>query len=125
MKLVNLNNLANWSSTSLSANANGPWINVEAAEKLSLQVTWTGSSLVGTMSFQVASGPVGSTGIAPLATATALVGASYAMSASLIGGESSLCVSFPDVPFTWIRWVWTNTSGTGTLTESNITLKGN
>lgn len=125
MKLVNRDNIKNWSSTSLSASVNGPWINVEAAEKLSLQITWTGSSLNGTVKLQIANGEADTTGIAPLGTAVDLSGASYAMVSSLIGSDSSLILNFSDVPFTWCRWVWTRTSGTGTLSASRVVMKGN
>ncbi len=110
MKLVNRDNIKNWSSTSLSARVNGPW---------------TGSSLNGTLKLQIANGEADTTGIAPLGTAVDLSGASYAMVSSLIGSDSSLILNFSDVPFTWCRWVWTRTSGTGTLSASRVVMKGN
>jgi hypothetical protein len=104
---------------------NGPWLELAAADKAALQITMgSAGTLNGTWALQVALGDTQVGATAPLGTPTTLEGSSFAVVNGLIAGEASLVANISVAPFSWIRWVWTRTSGTGTLTESLLAVKG-
>ena len=123
---TNSNNITRWSTTSLSASVNGPWVEIENQKFVTFHVAWTGGALAGTWRIQTATGPGNdSSGQTPIATPSTLqTGTTYTVSGGLINGESVFSISLANTSFTFARLIWVYTSGTGTLTESYVGTRG-
>jgi len=108
------NNTLQWSSLSLGASINGPAINIRNFIGFYFNVRYTGASVDGTFKLQ-ASGDVDSvpTHWKDISGATAVA-----------SGPGSVDFNISGANYPWVRIVFTRTSGTGTIQESNITLKG-
>lgn len=116
------NLLSQWSSTNLASSINGPWIQVGTSKSLSLSLTWSGTAN-GAFTVQTASKD-DTDKTAPTANFSALDGATYTMSSGTISGDTNLQINIPFAPFNWVRVIWTNTSGSGTLTDAAISVLG-
>lgn len=107
------NNTTQWSSLSLGASVNGPAINIRDFIGFYLNIIYTGAGVDGTFKLQ-ASGDVG--------TPTNWKDISGATSVASGPGTADFNVSGANYP--WVRVVFARTSGTGTITQSTICLKG-
>lgn len=124
MRFIHANVLPLWSSTDLSASRNGPWLKLNSADTVSLQVTMgSAGTLNGTWTLQAGLGRAGAVDDVPDGSPATLDGSTYTVVNGLISGEGTLIVNITRAPFSYVRWVWTRTSGTGTLTESLMSTK--
>jgi hypothetical protein len=124
MRFRSVSVLPLWSSTNLSASVTGPWHEITAADRLALQVTMgSAGTLNGTWTLQAGLGSTIDGLVGPSGNAATIEGSTYAVVNGLVAGEDTLIVNVSPASFTWIRWVWTTTSGTGTLTQSLISVK--
>lgn len=108
-------------TASLGASTNGTPFKVERMDECNFQFVWTDAgSLSGTVKLQV-SNDAFTGNIDELNPNSHWE--DYSASPYAVSGSSSHNINVADMGFTAIRWVWTRTAGTGSLTV-NITGKG-
>ena len=98
----------------MSVNVNGPGLNVKQAVNVALRVAYSGPTAAGIFKLQGSNDPTDSPVNWDDITGTT----------STVAGAGSSFWNVSNIGFSWIRWIYVRTSGTGTITEASITAKG-
>jgi len=101
-------------STDMSSNITSSAIDIRGLYGYAVQVAWSGTPN-GTIKLQTS---------IDNSTWTDLANSSYQISSGLISGASNFMWNVMTAHYKWCRFVWINTSGTGTLTVCMIHGKG-
>lgn len=106
------------SATSMGATVNGEWLNVEGIDDLSFHIQWASANAVGVFSVQGSNaGPL-------LDSSTRRAGPAATPSPVTIYTEATTnpnsnngthFIPLTNNAFAWVRFIYTRTSGTGTL----------
>lgn len=112
--IINPNDQTIATGVSLAVNYTSPWIPLIRNVSYSFQATWTGSP-VGNFSLQSSDDSAANISVTPTNPST------VAGSTSAAGGAAGdLTIAYQGagpVPYNWVRFLYTSTSGTGTLTS--------
>lgn len=104
-------------SASAATSANSVPVQLDDLTILAIQVTFTGSNVVGTLKLQASNYPGDGTGIGPSAAAEWI---DVEDSSQAVTASSSHMWNIDGAGFRWVRAVWTYTSGTGNISMNSI-----
>ncbi len=117
MRVDSIDGLPFWNSLTMSGNLTTNAIPLNHIYGFSIQVVWSGGTAIGAFTVQ-ASNDITNVG------ANVLNWETVANSSIAASGSGSAFYNYNGAFYKWFRIVYTYTSGTGTITATNIYIKG-
>lgn len=116
--IINPNDQTLATNVSLAVNYTGPWIPLIRNVSYSFQAVWTGSP-VGNFSLQSSDDSAANIAVTPTnPTNVLLANGTYTSAAGGAAGDLTIAYQGAGpVPYNWVRFLYTATSGTGTMTS--------
>lgn len=113
MRIDSFDGLPYWSSVTLSADRSTKAMPIDNVWGYSVQIVWTGASAAGTLKLQASNDITDDS--ASVVNWEDIAGSSYTVS-----GPGSAFYNYDGAFYKWFRVVFTFSSGTGTITVTNV-----